>query len=233
MERIIAEGLAELGLSPAPAGKLEEYGRLLIEGGRSLNLTAITEPEAVARLHMLDCAAVAGLTDLRGKSVIDVGTGAGFPGLVLKLVEPSIQLTLLDAREKRLEWLADTAAALGVEGVSFLHGRAEERARTAAHRERYDAAVSRAVAPFSLLCELCLPLVRVDGLFLAMKGPEGRAEAEAGGRAIERLGGRLRQILDYAIPGQDAGRQLIIVEKAAATPERFPRRYARAKRDPL
>ncbi len=233
MERMIRQGLVELGLSPAPAAMLAEYGRLLIQGSRELNLTAITQPEDVARLHMLDCAALAGLVNLQGRTVIDVGTGAGFPGLVLKIVEPTIRLTLLDAREKRLDWVAEVAAALGVQGVTFLHGRAEELARTPEHREQYDVAVSRAVAPFSLLCELCLPLVRPGGTFLAMKGPEGRTETDAGERALERLGGQLREILPYAIPGTDVRRLVAAVEKTLPTPEGYPRRYAKAKRDPL
>ncbi len=149
-----------MGLSSAAAPLLARYGELLLEKNQVMNLTAITELEQVARLHMLDCAALLLCADFRGKALIDVGTGAGFPGLVIKILEPSVELTLLDSQEKRLTWLGQVCAQLGLEGVRLVHGRAEEMAHQGGFREKFDLVTARAVASMGLLCELCLPYVR-------------------------------------------------------------------------
>ncbi|MCD7927537.1 MAG: 16S rRNA (guanine(527)-N(7))-methyltransferase RsmG, partial [Oscillospiraceae bacterium] len=157
METIIAQGLAQMGLPSKSAPVLARYGELLLEQNQVMNLTAITQPEQVARLHMLDCAALLLCADFRGKTLIDVGTGAGFPGLVIKILEPSVKLTLLDSQEKRLNWLGQVCTNLGLEGVRLLHGRAEEQSLQLELREQFDLATARAVASMGLLCELCLP----------------------------------------------------------------------------
>ena len=154
-----------------------------------MNLTAIREPDQVARLHMLDCAALAALTDLEGKTLIDVGTGAGFPGLPLKILVPSLEVTLLDSLNKRVDWLNEVISALDLTGVRAIHARAEEQALVPGFRDSFDLACARAVADLRLLCELCLPYVKPGGRFLAMKSTGSGQELEEAGRAIRTLGG--------------------------------------------
>jgi 16S rRNA (guanine527-N7)-methyltransferase len=233
MEKIIAQGLTQLGLDPGPAPALARYGELLLEKNQVMNLTAITQPEQVARLHMLDCAALLCCADLKGRSLIDVGTGAGFPGLVLKLLEPSLSLTLLDSQEKRLSWLAQVCNHLGVEDVAFVHARAEEQALDPAFREQFDFATARAVASMGVLCELCLPYVKVGGQFLAMKSVDSGDEVDAAARAIAKLGGRLEKRYDYQIPGADVRHRAVVVSKLSPTPDCYPRRWAKVQKAPL
>lgn len=232
IQALLQAGLAQLGLSPDTAPQLERYGQLLAEKNQVMNLTAITDPVEVAQKHMLDCAALLGAARFQGKSVIDVGSGAGFPGLVLKLCEGSIDLTLLDSLQKRVDWLEEAAQALGV-SVTALHGRAEELGKTPELREQFDIATARAVADLRILCELCLPLVKVGGVFLAMKAEDCRDEVDAAGRCISLLGGRLLKSYTYQVPGTDLTRRVIRVEKIAPTAEKYPRRFARIQKAPL
>lgn len=233
MNAILQEGLRDLNLPARGAEPLNRYGKALIEQNKVMNLTAITQPEQVARLHMLDCAAVAALVPLEGKRVLDVGTGAGFPGMVLKVVCPGCQMTLLDSLEKRIRWLQGLAPALGAEDVTCVHGRAEELGQNPDWRERFDVVTSRAVADLSVLAELCLPFVRVGGLFVAMKSVDSGEEVNAAGRAVSILGGRLLPGMDYTIPGTDVTHRLICVEKLRPTPEKYPRRFAKIRSKPL
>lgn len=237
METIIAAGLRELGLTErvpedAPA-LLAEYGRLLLEKNQVMNLTAIREPDQAARLHMLDCAALLNCADFRGKTLIDVGTGAGFPGLPLKILVPSLEVTLLDSLNKRVDWLNEVCGALGLTGVRAIHARAEERAQEEGFRDAFDFAAARAVADLRLLTELCLPYVKVGGQFLAMKAVDCGGELEGAARAVKVLGGRVRDCIDYPVPGTDVTHRVIVVEKAAPTRKGYPRRWARMQKDPL
>ncbi len=233
MNAILADGLRALGLDPSRAPILEKYGTLLLEGNRVTNLTAITDPDEVARLHMLDCAAVAACVPLAGKRVLDVGTGAGFPGLVLRAVEPSIRLTLMDSLGKRTDWLRETAPLLGGSPVTVIHGRAEEYGRETGFREQFDIVTSRAVADLRMLAELCLPFAAVGGLFLAMKSGDCAAEKAQAAHAIAALGGTLREDRVYSIPGTAIGRRIVVMEKTAPTPAQYPRRFARIRKNPL
>ena len=158
MEATLRNGLAALGLPSPAAPQLLDFARRLLEKNQVMNLTAITEPQDVATLHFLDSAALLTLADLKGKSVVDVGTGAGLPGMPLKILEPSIRMTLLDSLGKRITFLQEVCNELGLQNVQCVHARAEEFA--AEHRQSFDFAVSRAVANLSVLCELCLPLVK-------------------------------------------------------------------------
>lgn len=236
MEERIRSGLAALGLAERTpenaAGKLAEYGRLLLEKNKVMNLTAIRDEDGVAALHMLDCAALLDLpgADFTGKRLIDVGTGAGFPGLVLKLLVPSLEVTLLDSLQKRLDWLGETAAALGLDGVSTLHARAEEQSRLPGFRDSFDFAAARAVAELRVLAELCLPFVKVGGLFLAMKGVDSGAELDAAAPVLEKLGGRVETVWDYAIPGPEVRHRLVAVRKVSPTPKAYPRKWARIQK---
>lgn len=237
MEALIAQGLEELGLSqqvPAQApAQLAEYGRLLLEKNQVMNLTAIREEDGVARLHMLDCAALLRCADFQGKTLIDVGTGAGFPGLALKILVPSLQVTLLDALGKRVDWLNEVAARLGLEGVEAIHARAEEQAQVKGFRDRFDFATARAVADLRLLSELCLPYVKVGGLFLAMKSVDSGPELEGAAHAIKLMGGRVREPVDYTIPGTQVTHRVLLLEKVAPTLKGYPRRWAKIQKDPL
>ena len=237
MEQIIRSGLAELDLldrvpAQAPA-QLAEYGRLLLEKNQVMNLTAIREPDQVARLHMLDCAALLQEGDFAGKQLIDVGTGAGFPGLPLKILVPSLEVTLLDSLNKRVDWLNEVISALGLTGVRAIHARAEEQALVPGFRDSFDLACARAVADLRLLCELCLPYVKPGGRFLAMKSTGSGQELEEAGRAIRTLGGAVAAVENYPVPGAGVTHRLIQIEKRAPTPKGFPRRWAKAQKAPL
>ena len=233
MEHIIKQGLTELKLDADKASQLARYGKLLVEKNQVMNLTAITEYDQVARLHMLDCAAVLTCADLKGKFLIDVGTGAGFPGMVLKIMEPSLELTLLDSLEKRLNWLAEVCETLGITGVRFVHARAEEQAQLPDFREQFDVATARAVAGMNTLSEICLPYVKVGGRFLAMKSVDSGEEVEQSATAISKLGGRLEKRFDYTIPGTDISHRIIPVLKVEPTPAKYPRRWAKIQKSPL
>ena len=233
MEEILRRGLAELGIG-ADEGRLSSFRRYyeyLMERNSVMNLTAIEGEEEVARLHFLDCCALLALCDFRGKRVIDVGTGAGFPGLPLRIAEPGISLTLLDSLGKRVDFLRAACAELGLEGVETVCARAEEA--PAELRESFDIAVSRAVARLNVLCELCLPFVRPGGLFIAMKGPEGGAELEEARRAIAELGGGEAGVRPYGVPGTELRHAAVIIKKTAPTPEKYPRRWAKISKKPL
>ena len=235
MEQLIASGLAQMGIQAPPEAPaaLAEYGRLLLEQNKVMNLTAITDPAQVAALHFLDSAALLKAADLAGKTLIDVGTGAGFPGLPLKILEPSLSLTLLDSLGKRVRWLESVCASLGLEGVECLHARAEEQALEPGYRDSFDFATSRAVASLELLCELCLPYVKVGGCFLAMKAVDCDGELSRAARGIALLGGRLLPSVDYPIPGTDVVHRVVRVEKIAPTPKGYPRRWAKIQKAPL
>lgn len=235
MRELISSGLAQLGITP-PAGSveaLEQYANLLLEQNQVMNLTAITQPDQVATLHFLDSAALLKAVDTQGKRVIDVGTGAGFPGLPIRILDHSVQLTLLDSLGKRVNWLSQVCGQLGLEGVNCLHARAEEQALVTGFRDSFDLAVSRAVAPMSLLCELCLPYVRVGGCFVAMKAVDCEEEISSAVHGIERLGGKLLPSVDYTIPHTHVTHRLVMVEKCAPTPKGYPRRWAKIQKAPL
>ena len=219
----------ELPLSEFQIDQFCRYGQLLLEKNQVMNLTAITDPAAVAQLHFLDCLSLLKLEDFSGASVIDVGCGAGFPGVPLKLGEPSIHLTLLDSLGKRMRWLEqELLPQLGVQ-AECLTGRAEELC--AGRREQYDFAVSRAVARLNILCELCLPYVRVGGRFLAMKGAMAADEAEEAAGAVKKLGGRIVRVAEYPVAG--VVHRVVVIEKLRPTPPQYPRRFGKIKQQPL
>ena len=231
MEEILKQGLGSLGLDTAAVPQLTEFARRLLEKNKVMNLTAITEPKDVATLHLLDSAWLLTAADCRGKTLVDVGTGAGFPGMPMGILEPTAQLTLLDSLGKRIDFLQETAKALKLENVSCIHARAEEFA--AAHREHFDIASSRAVAQLNVLCELTLPLVRVGGMFAAMKSTSTDEEIRQAHSAIAQLGGQLTGCTDYTIPGTEVVHRVVSIEKTQHTPKQFPRAFARIKKAPL
>lgn len=235
MKQWLEPGFEALGISP-PAGAvagLERYGQMLLEQNQVMNLTAITEPEQVAKLHILDSAAVLKAAGRRDGRWIDVGTGAGFPGMVLKLLAPEIQLTLADSLGKRLDWLGTVCHALDLKDVERIHCRAEEQGLVPGYRDSFDFATARAVADLRVLCELCLPFVKVGGKFLAMKAQDCQEEVSAAAHGVELLGGRLLPAFDYHVPGTDVDRRVVVVEKIAPTPKGYPRRWAKIQKAAL
>ena len=219
---------------PQAAAEYDRFARYctaLQQWNQRMNLTAITEPKDVATLHLLDSAYLLTLADFAGKSVVDVGTGAGFPGMPMGILCRDASLTLLDSLGKRIDFLRDAAAALKLENISCVHARAEEFA--AEHRENYDVAVSRAVAALPVLSELALPLVKPGGCFLAMKSVDSDDEIQSARGAMGQLGGKLESIRDYAIPGTEVTHRLVVIRKVKDTPPQFPRTWAKMKKAPL
>lgn len=231
MQELLKKGLRELGLDTEKAETLAHFAELMLAKNAVMNLTRITEPDAVAQLHLLDSAALLRFADLRGKKAVDVGTGAGFPGMPLRILEPDFDLTLLDSLGKRVEWLREACDTLSLRRVECVHARAEEFA--AEKREQFDFALSRAVANLPVLCELCLPLVCVGGRFLAMKSVDSDEEINAAKNAVKTLGGKIAAIEDYTIPTSSVVHRLVIIEKTAPTPKGYPRAFAKIKKSPL
>ena len=231
----LAESAAALGLelSESQVGQLQRFAALLQEGARAFNLTAITDPGEVEEKHLLDSLSVLPALPLRARRVIDVGTGPGFPGIPLKIARPDLEVTLLEATGKKVQWLDQTIRALELSGISALSGRAETLARDRAHRAAYDLSVARAVAPLAALCELCLPFVKVGGAFVAQKSAAGAAdEVPTAARALRILGGRVLRVAHVqhtALPN----RVLVVIEKIAETPEGYPRRPGMPIKRPL
>lgn len=233
MEEILKSGFARLGIeiSERALAQYRIYYEYLDERNRVMNLTAISGAEDVARLHFLDCAALLGMCDFKGKRLIDVGTGAGFPGLPLRIAEPSLELTLLDSLNKRVDFLRETCEKLGFENVDCIHARAEEA--PAELRGAYDIAVSRAVARLNTLCELCLPFLKTGGVFIAMKGPDCAQEVSEARSAMQLLGAELRDTVIYNVPGTDISHAAVIIEKVKPTHPMYPRKWAQIKKRPL
>jgi len=232
LEDILKNGLNELEVSASEQVLLHfrQYYELLVERNKVMNLTAISGEDESARLHFLDSVAALTVLPMSGKKIIDVGTGAGFPGLPLKIAEPSISLTLLDSLQKRVGFLQEVCDTLHLSDVECVHARAEE---CGARREQYDFAVSRAVARLQILAELCLPYVKVGGAFLALKGPAVTEELADAENAIVLLGGKLERVFDYSVPGEDLHHNIVVIRKVSATPKKYPRRFALIKSAPL
>ena len=237
MKEIIKNGLSELNLLdkvPENAPELlERYGRMLIEKNEVMNLTAITDPDQVAKLHMLDCAALLNCADFKGKTLIDVGTGAGFPGIPLKILVPELEITLLDSLNKRVNWLNEVIEALGLTGIKAIHARAEEQALVKGYRDSFDFVTARAVADLRLLGEICLPYAKVGGTFLSMKSVGSDEELSNAAHAVKFMGGRVRGSQDYTIPGTDVTHRVLLIDKVAPTLKGYPRRWAKIQKDPL
>ena len=225
--------LPELGLA-LPEGARDTlcaFGEAVIAQNEVMNLTAITDPAQVAKLHLLDSLTVLTAVDLKGKRLIDVGCGAGFPGVPLDIACPEAEVTLLDSLGKRVDFLKEVQTDLGLKNVTCVHARAEEFA--AQHREQFDLAASRAVAQLNVLCELTLPLVKVGGQFAAMKSVSTDEEIRQAHSAIAQLGGQLSGVTDYTVPETDVVHRIVSIEKTQHTPKQFPRAFARIKKAPL
>ena len=210
------------------------YYKMLVEWNEVMNLTAITEYDDVLKKHFVDSLSLIKAYDVsKEEKVIDVGTGAGFPGLALKIAYPSLQITLLDSLNKRIQFLNAVIEQLGLTGVDTVHGRAEDFAKPDKLREKYDLCVSRAVANLSTLSEYCLPFVREGGLFISYKSEKITEEIEKAGKAISTLGGKVEGQVEFILPESDIYRNLFIIKKVKKTPSKYPRKAGLPSKEPL
>lgn len=232
MENILNDGIRKLGLelSDSQIDMLMKYKDILLEWNEKMNLTAITDDFGIYTKHFLDSLTPILTGKVKGK-VIDVGTGAGFPGLVLKTATPQIELTLLDSLNKRITFLKEAACEMGISDIEFVHARAEDGARKM--REKFDTVVSRAVANMTVLSELCLPFLKIGGYFLALKGPMADDELLAAKRAITILGGEIENVFSAEIPFTELSHKIIIVKKVRHTPMQYPRKAGIPSKTPI
>ena len=229
-----AQQLFGLALSPKQMAQLATYERELLEWNEKFNLTAIRDVEGIRAKHFLDSLSCSlAWKEQIPRRLIDVGTGAGFPGIVLKVLYPNLKLTLVESVGKKATFCKHVVESLGLENVEILAERAEDVGRNPAHREKYDWAVARAVAALPVLVEYLLPLVKVGGGVLAQKGESGPAEAQVSANALKLLGGRLRQLVKVELPGVADERFLVLIDKSAATPSAYPRKAGLAAKKPL
>ena len=230
IKQTLTAGLPLLGLElpEERIDKLVAFGRAMVKQNEVMNLTGITDDKGVANLHLLDSLTVMTCADLKGKKLIDVGCGAGFPGVPLATACPEAEITLLDSLGKRMKWLEEVLPTLGIQ-AECVTARAEEAVAT--RRESYDYATSRAVARLNILLELTAPYVKVGGAVLAMKGTAAREELAECGNAIKKLGLKLESVKEFPIDG--TAHTVIVLRKVAPTPKQYPRRFAKIKQAPL
>ncbi len=228
----LKKGLLDYHITPTEKmmHRFSRYESLLLEWNEKMNLTAITEHEEVLKKHFVDSVAIQSLIP-EGARLADVGTGAGFPGIPLKIVRDDIEVVLMDALKKRISFLDAVISDTSLSGITTLHTRAEDAGRAAAHREKYDVAVARAVANLAVLCEYCLPLLKCGGIFLAMKGRDGRAEAEEAKNVIKILGGELLEIRD--VFWGEMEHTVVVIQKKRQTPSKYPRKAGTPQKSPL
>ena len=230
------KGLSDLNinLTEKQIEQFLTYYELLVEWNTVMNLTAITEYEEVITKHFLDSVASVKVCDYsKPMKILDLGTGAGFPGIPLKIAFPDQEIVLLDSLNKRVKFLNTVIETLGLTGIRAIHGRAEEYAKNKAYREKYDLCVSRAVSGLATLSEYCLPYVKVGGLFVSYKSGSVKEEAEAAEKAVKLLGGKIRDIQYFDLPGSEISRSLVIIEKIKNTPGKYPRKAGTPLREPL
>lgn len=233
----LREKLVEVGLplSDSQIVAMTRYYSLLVEWNEKMNLTAVTEPREAAVKHIVDSLMISHY--LKGSylqgPLVDVGTGAGLPGIPLKLAYPDVEMALLDSLQKRLTFLKEVISQLGLQGIGVYHFRAEDAGRSKEHREQYEVVVARAVARLPVLLEYCLPLCRVGGVFVAYKGPDVGEEVSEAQRAAQVLGGSLVQTVKYELPDEMGSRSLVVYEKIQPTPKKYPRRAGTPAKQPL
>lgn len=233
MTELLKNGFSamKLSVSDAQIAQLEDFTARMLETNKVMNLTRITDPKEIAEKHLLDCASLLQAADFSKKSVVDVGCGAGFPGMPLHILCPSCKLTLLDSLGKRIRFLQGCIDEMNLSDIEAVHARAEEFA--AKHREQYDFAVSRAVAQLNVLAELSLPLVKQGGAFIAMKSKDTDEELERAKKAIRLLGGEIEKIIDYTIPHTEITHRLVVIRKKNHTPKQYPRPFRKISASPL
>lgn len=233
---ILKEGAKELGLSlnDKQIDQFLKYKDLLVDWNKKINLTAITEDQDIMIKHFLDSISCTKLSYIKDNhKVIDVGTGAGFPGIPINIYYKDVSLTLLDSLNKRINFLKEVCTDIGLENVDFQHGRAEDFGQDKKFREKYDIAVARAVAPLNVLCEYCMPFVKVGGYFICQKGPNIDEEMKDAKKAIEILGGKFIKKIDISLPFCDITHNIVVIEKIKNTSTKYPRKAGTPTRKPL
>ncbi len=230
---ILIKGAEELNqpLSEKQIECFSDYSRLLVEWNEKMNLTAVTDPDGISVKHFLDSILPLSYVNIaENSSVADIGTGAGFPGIPIKIMRPDIELTLVDSLNKRINFLKTVAEEIGLEDTECIHGRAEELARKSEFRDSFDVVVSRAVANMTVLCEYCLPFVKKGGIFVALKADNATDEINDAKSMIGNLGGAVEDIISAPLPMSDMTRTLVVVRKTEDTPKQFPRRSDKIKK---
>lgn len=229
----LREILADNQIEKTAIDNFQIYYEMLIDWNEKINLTAITEENDVAIKHFLDSLNAAKGMVKPGMKVIDVGTGAGFPGLPVKIANPKIELTLVDSLNKRINFLNEVISSLGLDGVNTVHSRAEDLGVNKDYREKYDMCVSRAVSNLTTLCELCLPFVKVGGYFVSLKGPKAEEEIKEANRAISLLGGEFERMENYDLSDTDLNHNIVVIKKISHTPTKYPRKAPKPSKEPL
>ena len=236
MSKRFEQQLAELGiaLTHTQFNQFDKYYEMLVEWNKVMNLTGITEYEEVNEKHFIDSLALVKALDIsKVQTVIDIGTGAGFPGIPLKIAFPHLKITLLDSLNKRIRFLDSVIEELNLTDIHTIHGRAEDFARQADYREQFDLCVSRAVANLSTLSEYCLPFVAVNGSFVSYKSGDSEEEIQQAKHAISLLGGKVKNVDKFQLPGTDMGRALVEIKKTKQTPGKYPRKAGLPAKEPL
>lgn len=214
--------------------KFMQYKDMIKYWNEKINLTAIVEDEQIVKKHFIDCIKIFKFSPLKeAKSIIDIGTGAGFPGIPIKIVKKDMNVVLLDSLNKRVNFLNEVISTIELKNISTIHGRAEDFSRKIEYREKSDAAVSRAVANLAVLSELCIPYVKVGGYFIAMKGPSVEEEIKDGRNAVSILGGKIEDIIKIEIEDSDLNHNLVVIRKVKETPKTYPRKAGTAVKKPL
>jgi 16S rRNA (guanine527-N7)-methyltransferase len=229
------QGLRELNLELSEYQKQQfiDYYEMLIEKNKVMNLTAITELSEVIKKHFLDSLSLIKVIELKNQKLLDLGTGAGFPGIPLKIVYPDLEIVLLDSLNKRLNFLQEVIDKLQLNKISTLHGRAEDYGKNSNYREKFDLCVSRAVAKLSTLSELCVPYVNKDGFFISYKSGKVEEELISSERAFKLLGARLETVSSFLLPGTEIERTLVVIKKVEKTPKNYPRSAGKPTKEPL
>ena len=235
MDKILIDACTKLNVNidENMLAQFMKYKELLLEWNEKINLTAITEDREILLKHFADCVSLVPFINLNNKSVIDVGTGAGFPGIPVKIVSPSIKLTLLDSLNKRITFLSEVVSSLGLNDVSCVHSRAEDGGQNVEFREKFDVCVSRAVADLSILSEYCLPFIKTGGTFISLKGPDAKQEVINALKAIEVLGGEIENVEKIEIPFTDIVHTLVMIKKVRQTPMKYPRKSGKVSKNPI